>query len=151
MLSALPIQHERETIPWQVVIKLLPPFVSAAVRVILNSSSEIVRSFGVEPVLDDVLSGGNTLDRAETTDLVEKLRASGLESGDELGFSVGLDDGVADLGADDEAVLLDAGDSGELLDGGGSEAFGVEGGDEGGVLEPEAHAVGEDLDFAGGV
>ena len=49
----------------------------------------------------------------------------------------GLSDRVADLGADDEAVLLDAGDSGELLDVGRGEAFGVEGGDEGGVLEPE--------------
>lgn len=63
----------------------------------------------------------------------------------------GLGDRVADLSADDEAVLLDAGDSGELLDVGRGEAFGVEGGDEWGVLEPEGQSSGEDLDFAGGV
>lgn len=151
MLSALPIQHERQTIPREIVIELLPPFVPTAVRIVLDRPREVSSSFRVEPSLDDVLGGGHALDGAEAADLVEKLRATGLEGGDEVRLGAGLDKGVADLGADDEAVLLDAGDAGELLDGGRGEAFGVEGGDEGGVLEPEAHAVGEDVDFAGGV
>lgn len=55
------------------------------------------------------------------------------------------------MGGDDEAVLVDAGDAGEFFEEGGREAFLEEGGDERGVFEPQAKAVGEDVQAAGGV
>jgi len=51
-------------------------------------------------------------------DLVEKLKASSLEGGEEVGVGLGLDEGVADLRGDNETVLFDATDASGFLDGG---------------------------------
>lgn len=152
MLSAGPVAHEGEAISRKIGIEALPAFLPPASREILHGSSELLRALGVEAVGDDVARGGGTLGGAEEADFVEQFGgAVGVEEGESLGVGVGLEQGLADLGGDDEAVLLDAGDAGDLLDGRRGEAELVEGRDDGGVVEPEAEALGEDLEAAGGV
>lgn len=46
---------------------------------------------------------------------------------------------------------MDTADSGDFFDGGRSEAVLNQGGNQGGVLEPEAEAVGEDIELGGGI
>lgn len=58
---------------------------------------------------------------------------------------------MAYLSSDEEAVLFHTGDAGGFLDGRRGVAELVEGRDDGGVVEPEAEAVGEDFKAAGGV
>lgn len=55
------------------------------------------------------------------------------------------------MSADHEAVLLDAGNAGGFFEGRRGETFLEQGGDERGVFEPEAEAVGEDFEAAGGI
>lgn len=121
-------------------------------RKILYSPSHIPGFLAVELVLDDVIGGGDTLGGVEEADLVEELRPAGIEEGESIRVEVGgVRDGTPDLGGDDEAVLVDARDASELFDGGRRETVAEEVGDEGGVLVPEAQAVGEDVDDSGRV
>jgi len=151
MLPTLPVVHKRQTISGESVIKALPPPIPTPAREILHCARQLLRLLPVAAIFNNETRSGDPLRRAEKTDLVEKLRAAGLEGGEEVGVGLGLDEGVADLRGDDETVLFDAGDAGGFLDGGRREAFADEGGDEGRVLVPEAEAVGENVELAGDV
>lgn len=64
----------------------------------------------------------------------------------------GEEERIPDLGGDRQAILVDGGDAGDVLNGGRGKAVGRdEGGDEGGVLVPEAEAVTKDVEALAGV
>ena len=151
MFSTLSIVHEGETISWESVVKPLPAFIPSSSREILYGLGEVPGAIGVEPILHQKARRGGALGGAEEANFVKQFGSSGLEKGQDFRVVVGLGEGVAYLGADDEAVLLDAGDAGGLFDGGRGESVLNEGGNERGVLEPEAEAVGENIEAAGGV
>jgi len=116
---------------------------------ILHCACQLRRLLPIAVIFNKETCGGNPLQCAEKTDLVEKLNIVGLEGGEEVEVDVGVDKGVADLDDGDEMVQFHTGDIGGFLNGGRREAFADEGGDEGSILIIEAEAVGEDVDLAG--
>lgn len=151
MFSTLSKVHKGKAITWLSVVKAVPALVATPAGEVPDGAGELLGAGGVEASGDDVGGGGGTLLGVEEADFVEESGAADVEGGDDGGVGVGLEEGVADLGGDHELVLLDAGDAGGFLKGGRSEAFLDEGGDDGGIVEPEAEAVGEDFEAAVGV
>lgn len=151
MLSALPVVHKRETVPRNIIIKALPPSISTPPREVLDRPGKLLSATGIDTVLRDVASGGQSLPGTEEANFIEQGVAAVVEEGEDLWVEAGLKEGVADLGGNNEAVLLNPRNAGGLFQGRGGETFLHESGDEWGVLEPEAEAVGEDFKAATGI
>ena len=63
-------------------------------REILHCTCELLHGLPVAPILDEEACDGDALRGAEEVDLAEELGVAGLEGGEEVGVSVGLDEGV---------------------------------------------------------
>ena len=106
MLSALPVVHKRETISGNIVIKPIPPPISAPPGEILDRPGKLLSVAGIDALLRQVASGGHSFIGTEEANFVEQRVAAVVEEGEDIWVDVGLKEGVADLGGDDEAVLL---------------------------------------------